>query len=473
MYLKNSTNIGQQHKHGPGAFIKASFEGAVEPAIRGKREAMDADLLQDEVDFRRLFESSPNAMFATDEAGMIKAVNEKASLMFGYRREELISRSLKLLIPNIKRAWHPAVLQNDNDKAPIRAIFQGIALAGQRRDGSMLTVEVSLSPVRIGDTVRMINTVRDLSTQRHNKCKLRQRDSDAEVLTNTQSDLIVRIDSGMRFLYVNATAEKVFGLLRAALIGRAWTELAALSGLTDVWLPPIRQTLVDGLARRLKFVFKMQKGVRNFEVHIIPEYGVDDKVAAALLFGHDVTDIRNTAEIIQRTQTQMRSSKKRIQNFGFFEWNHLTGQRAWSDEIFHIFGLEPGNSENTFESVMKMVHPQDRKRVRSILAKMQTKCQAYQLEYRIVRLTGIELVIVECGYATSSDDGKFSTYRGYIFTKEGGVIPELKQPLERLLATAAQEYSLHSLPSINPIVSDEERRFLSQLQQLTIPGDII
>lgn len=467
MHLKNSTNIAQQDNR-----LEFSSECVAAPTIRGKCDAMDVDLLQDELDFYWLFESSPNAMFATDEAGMIKAVNEQASHMFGYLREDLISRSLKLLIPNMKREWYRALLQDDNDKEPIRAIFQGITLAGRHKDGSMITVEVSLSTVRIGDTINVINTVRDISPQRHNKCDLRQRDSDAEVLTNTQSDLIIRIDPDMRFLYVNATAKKVFGLCQAALIGHAWTELAALSGLSDLWLPSIRQTLGDGLVRHLKFVSKMPDGeVRNFEIHVIPEYGIDGKTASVLLFGHDVTDIRNTALMIQRTQTQMRYSGKKP-DFGFYEWNHLTGQRTWSDEIFHIFGLEPGNSENSFESVMKIVHPQDRDRVRSTLATIQTKGLPYQLEYRIVRPNGTELIVVECGYATCRDDGNLAGYKGYIFTKEGGVIPELKQPLERLIASTVQGYSLHAFPPISPIVSDEERRYLNQLQQLTIPGEL-
>ncbi len=56
--------------------------------------------------FRLAVESCPSGMLMVDRAGMIVMVNTEIERLFGYRRDELIGRSVDILAPTRLRAHH-------------------------------------------------------------------------------------------------------------------------------------------------------------------------------------------------------------------------------------------------------------------------------------------------------------------------------------------------------------------------------
>ena len=52
-----------------------------------------------------------------------------------------------------------------------------------------------------------------------------------------------------------------------------------------------------------------------------------------------------------------------ISHVGSWEWNIKTGELAWSDEIYRIFGLELQEFTPTYDTFMNSVHHDDRDRV--------------------------------------------------------------------------------------------------------------
>src|SRR5439155_24765239 len=60
----------------------------------------------------------------------------------------------------------------------------------------------------------------------------------------------------------------------------------------------------------------------------------------------------------------------------------------WSDEVFRIFGYEPGGIEVTNESFFRAVHPDDRERIRIAVAAALEHGTTYSIDHRIVRPDG-------------------------------------------------------------------------------------
>ena len=56
--------------------------------------------------FRLVVEASPSAMIMTDPAGKIVLVNSETERLFGYGRDELIGRSIEMLVPPRTRGEH-------------------------------------------------------------------------------------------------------------------------------------------------------------------------------------------------------------------------------------------------------------------------------------------------------------------------------------------------------------------------------
>src|ERR1700704_4174070 len=50
-------------------------------------------------------------------------------------------------------------------------------------------------------------------------------------------------------------------------------------------------------------------------------------------------------------------------HIGSWEWTVATGELAWSDELFRIYGLEPGSTAITLEFFLSRTHPDERARI--------------------------------------------------------------------------------------------------------------
>src|SRR5580658_9725458 len=77
-----------------------------------------------------LLEGAPDALVGFDRDGLIRVVNHRTEVVFGYDREELIGRPVEILIPRLLRGIDET--QHDAD------------LRGRCRDGTEFPVEINL-----------------------------------------------------------------------------------------------------------------------------------------------------------------------------------------------------------------------------------------------------------------------------------------------------------------------------------------
>ena len=68
---------------------------------------------------------------------------------------------------------------------------------------------------------------------------------------------------------------------------------------------------------------------------------------------------------------------------------------CWSDEVFRIFGFEPGQTEVSISSFMLAVHPDDRELIRTAFKRTVLHAEPYDLEHRIVWPDGTVRVVHE------------------------------------------------------------------------------
>ena len=73
-----------------------------------------------------------------------------------------------------------------------------------------------------------------------------------------------------------------------------------------------------------------------------------------------------------------------VGHFGSFAWEAATERSAWSDELWRITGLDRGATTLDNETVYRVVHPDDRDRVRDAIVTTRRTCAPLELEFRIV-----------------------------------------------------------------------------------------
>jgi len=108
-----------------------------------------------------LLDASPDGFFLVAASGEIVFVNDQALSMFGYGAEELIGASVDLLIPDDLVAVHGQHRSDYRDRPTTRPMGAGLILLARRADGTELPVEISLSPLRLGDGDYVVAAVRD------------------------------------------------------------------------------------------------------------------------------------------------------------------------------------------------------------------------------------------------------------------------------------------------------------------------
>ena len=85
--------------------------------------------------------------------------------MFGYRREELLGKSVEVLMPERFRGRHPAHRERYCAHSVIRPMGSGLDLRAVRADGTEFAVDINLSPFE-GETGGVVCVIRDVTDRR-------------------------------------------------------------------------------------------------------------------------------------------------------------------------------------------------------------------------------------------------------------------------------------------------------------------
>ena len=146
----------------------------VDRDITARMHFQDA-LVESEKRTRLIIESSLSAIVIMDSYGIINDWNHQAEKMFGWSKDEAIGQRLEeLIIPPSQRAAHRQGLEHFllTGKGPL--LNQLIEQTAIRRDGAEFPVELSFSPLKLGNTYIFSGFIHDISNRKAAEQQIRQ-----------------------------------------------------------------------------------------------------------------------------------------------------------------------------------------------------------------------------------------------------------------------------------------------------------
>lgn len=139
-----------------------------------RREQVQRQLEASEKRQRAIFEAEPDAMLISDEQGMIVMANWQAGMLLNYTTDELVGRSIEQLVPEPFRAMHRLHYQRYTTAPQARPMgSHGKAFMAQRKDGSQVAVEISLSPIATDEGLLFASALRDVTERKRAEEELR------------------------------------------------------------------------------------------------------------------------------------------------------------------------------------------------------------------------------------------------------------------------------------------------------------
>jgi diguanylate cyclase (GGDEF)-like protein/PAS domain S-box-containing protein len=117
--------------------------------------------------------------------------------------------------------------------------------------------------------------------------------------------------------------------------------------------------------------------------------------------------LRANRAFLDLAQSQARlANAQRIARLGHWEWNVTTGQVQCSDEIYRILGRTPQQWSASRESLLGIVHADDRPIVEEAIAAALHRQQPFNVDFRIVRPDDTIRIVREHGEVQFDSAGK-------------------------------------------------------------------
>jgi PAS domain S-box-containing protein len=345
-----------------------------------ERRAVQARLRESERRFRLLVSSVTDyAIYVLSPQGEISSWNAGAERIKGYAEREVLGRHFSIFFTAEERAAGKPQRALDTVRASGRFADEGWRL---RKDGSRFWALAALEAMRdeAGTLIGIVNVTRDLSERRTADERMRQAQALIEAFTDNSPSAMSLKDRDGRYRFANLRLLARHGLRREQVIGRHDAEIfsarqAAAMSLHDA------EVLMRG--EPVQYEERVEIAGTTY-VSLVVKFAAAGGVG---MIAGDITDRRLTEQAL-REQRALLAEAQKLAGLGWWEWSPDSGQVAWSDELYRIYGLSRDTFKPGVDAYLERVHPEDREHAAALMARALTHGRGFTKHERIVRPGG-------------------------------------------------------------------------------------
>ncbi len=373
-------------------------------AVLVEREGMMAEARDAERRFRRLAETSPLALFRTDEDGVVTYGNAKWCELFGATAG---AGWLSLVSPQQQRsaaeAWRQA-------RAARHSFVGDYELT--RADGGANWVGLALNPEidHGGRIIAWTGAATDIDERRRAELAMAESERQYRLLADHSNDMIVRIGlDGIR-RFVSPACRSILGFEPEELVGE--TPIAAIHPEDRARVEQVCRSLLDSAIEPMCSYRQRRRDGSYVWLEATYRLVTDDS-GAPIEFVASVRDIGRRLEVeLEKAAVSARlqesnrllSMAEGMAGVGHWRLDAMTGDLFWSDEVFHIHGRTIGDLPSLAEAI-GAYHEDDRPVVQRCVSKALTDGEPWTFRARIICPDGACRHVQSSGQVERAPDG--------------------------------------------------------------------
>jgi PAS domain S-box-containing protein len=357
-------------------------------------------LLESEERYRDLVENSHDLICTYDMDGVLLSVNELPARILGYKREELVGRSMsEFLAAEVRKKFGESFKRIEREGS-VNGLMVLMTRSGEKRIWeytNTLRTEGVLAPIVRG----MAHDV----TERFN-AQMALHDSQARLnaLVESIDDVVIELDLEGRVLDIWTTRPELLFCPREEQIGRRVSEIIG----PDFFRPfagIFKRVLLSGRSEELEYPLSLGVGERWFVARVTPIMATDGTYKSVCLLVRDIT-ARKQAEQKLLKQERLQAQAEELAGLGSWESNEQTGEVTWSPQQCRNLGVDPQETPPTVDLFWKLLHTEDRERVRLDSEKAIIENSPYDYEARFVCPDGRTRVLHIRGLPSTDSSGQ-------------------------------------------------------------------